>query len=92
MTYSSTDSSLAQLIIKHKMLCAAQCAYEYPDCNTAVYDSSVVPQCLLFSAPLTQLQLALQRLRRRQLQQHPQPQPQQQLRQLQHQQHQLLQQ
>ncbi|CAF1257972.1 unnamed protein product [Adineta steineri] len=57
MTYSSTDPPLAQLIIKHKMLCAAQCAYEYPDCNTAVYDSSIVPQCLLFSAPLTQVNL-----------------------------------
>ncbi|CAF1278090.1 unnamed protein product [Adineta steineri] len=57
MTYSPTDPPLAQLIIKHKMLCAAQCAYEYPDCNTAVYDSSAVPQCLLFSAPLAQVNL-----------------------------------
>lgn len=55
--YNPIGSSLAQLIIKNKLLCAAQCAHQFPTCNTAVYDSSVVPQCLLFSEPLTEANL-----------------------------------
>jgi hypothetical protein len=49
MSYNSTNSSLARLIIKSKLLCAAQCAHQFATCNTAVFDSSAIPQCLLFN-------------------------------------------
>jgi hypothetical protein len=49
MGYNSTSFPLAHLIIKNKLLCAAQCANQFVSCNTAVFDSSVSPQCLLLS-------------------------------------------
>ncbi len=49
MSYNSTGLSLARLAINNRLLCAAQCANQYPNCSTAVFDSSVIPQCLLFS-------------------------------------------
>jgi hypothetical protein len=52
MSYSASGSSLAHLIMKNKLLCAAQCAYVFATCNTAVFDSSATPQCLLFSEVL----------------------------------------
>ena len=43
MSYNATGSSLAHLVIKDKLLCAAQCANQFTNCNTAVFDSSTVP-------------------------------------------------
>jgi hypothetical protein len=47
--YNSTGSSLAHLVIKNRLLCAAQCANQFVTCSTAVFDSSVIPQCLLLT-------------------------------------------
>jgi hypothetical protein len=52
MSYNCTGSSLAQLVIKNKLLCAAQCAQQFVTCNTAVFDSSTIPQCLLYNEVL----------------------------------------
>ena len=49
MRYNSTGSTLARLATKSKFLCAGQCANQFINCSTAVFDSSVTPQCLLFS-------------------------------------------
>ncbi|CAF4179034.1 unnamed protein product [Rotaria sordida] len=52
MTYNPNGSLLAQLNIKSKLICAAQCAHQYFTCNTAEFDDTVVPQRVLYSEPL----------------------------------------
>ena len=59
MTYNVTGSTLARLVIKNKLLCAAQCANQFSSCNTAVFDSSVAPQCLLLSETVIAANLIL---------------------------------
>lgn len=51
-TCNTTSSSLAQLALQNKFVCAAQCAHQYPTCNTAVCDANVFPQCVLYSEPM----------------------------------------
>jgi hypothetical protein len=50
MDYNSTGSLLAQLHITKKLLCAAQCANNFPTCNIAVFNGlAIMSQCSLFS-------------------------------------------
>ena len=49
MTYEAIGSSLAHLVITNKFICAAQCAHQFVTCNTAVFNSSSIPQCRLYS-------------------------------------------
>ncbi len=49
MNYIPTGSSLAQFVIKSKLLCAAQCARLFRTCNIAVFDGSGNSQCSLYT-------------------------------------------
>jgi hypothetical protein len=49
MNYEATGSSIAHLVIANKLMCAAQCAHRFFTCNTAVFNSSSIPQCQLYS-------------------------------------------
>ncbi|CAF1189894.1 unnamed protein product [Adineta steineri] len=44
MSYNSTSTIITHLIVKKQLLCAAQCANQFANCNTAVFDSSITPQ------------------------------------------------
>lgn len=59
MTYNSTGSTLARLATKSKLLCAVQCANQFINCTIAVFDSSVTPQCLLFSEAMVPVNLVV---------------------------------
>ncbi|CAF1617180.1 unnamed protein product [Adineta ricciae] len=57
MTYSTSDSPLAELFVTKKFICAAQCAYHFLTCNTAVFIDGSTPRCLLYSEPLIRANL-----------------------------------
>ena len=47
MNYNFTGSLIAQLSVNKKLICASRCAHQFPTCNTAIFDTSMIPQCLL---------------------------------------------
>ncbi|CAF1366705.1 unnamed protein product, partial [Adineta steineri] len=53
MTYNSTGTIITRLTVKYQITCAAQCANLFDNCNTAVFDSSTIPQCSLYSGRIT---------------------------------------
>ncbi|CAF1187884.1 unnamed protein product [Adineta steineri] len=59
MSYNSTGTIITRLIVKKQLLCAAQCANHFANCNTAVFDSSTIPQCSLYSGRITPANLTV---------------------------------
>ncbi|CAF1318675.1 unnamed protein product [Adineta steineri] len=44
MSYNSTGTIITRLTVKYQVTCAAQCANQFANCNTAVFDSLTIPQ------------------------------------------------
>ena len=55
--YNASDPMLAQLATSNRFLCAAQCANQWTSCRTAVYDSSVLLDCRLYSEAMIPMRL-----------------------------------
>ncbi|CAF1158825.1 unnamed protein product [Adineta steineri] len=47
MSYNSTSTIITRLIVKYQITCAAQCANQFANCSTAVFDSLTIPQSTL---------------------------------------------
>ncbi|CAF1058431.1 unnamed protein product [Adineta steineri] len=59
MRYNSTDTIITSLTVKYQVVCAAQCANLFVNCNTAVFDSLAIPQCSLYSGRITPANLTV---------------------------------
>ncbi|CAF0829287.1 unnamed protein product [Adineta steineri] len=59
MSYNSTDTIITSLTVKYQVVCAAQCANLFVNCNTAVFDSLAIPQCSLYSGRITPANLTV---------------------------------
>ncbi|CAF3877835.1 unnamed protein product [Adineta steineri] len=59
MSYNSTSTLITRLIVKKQLLCAVQCANQFANCNTAVFDNSITPQCSLYSGKVTPANLTV---------------------------------
>ncbi|CAF4158968.1 unnamed protein product [Adineta steineri] len=59
MSYNSTGTIITRLIVKYQVVCAAQCANLFTNCNTAVFDSLTTPQCSLYSGKVTPANLTV---------------------------------
>ncbi|CAF1369505.1 unnamed protein product [Adineta steineri] len=59
MSYNSTGTIITRLTAKKQLLCAAQCANQFANCNTAVFNSLIVPQCSLYSGRITPANLTV---------------------------------
>ncbi|CAF1318462.1 unnamed protein product [Adineta steineri] len=53
MSYNSTGTIITRLTVQYQVTCAAQCANQFANCNTAVFDSLTTPQCSLYSGSVT---------------------------------------
>ncbi|CAF1192488.1 unnamed protein product [Adineta steineri] len=56
---TSIDPIITRLIVKYQVVCAAQCANLFTNCNTAVFDSLTTPQCSLYSGKVTPANLTV---------------------------------
>ncbi|CAF0857132.1 unnamed protein product [Adineta steineri] len=59
MSYNSTGTIITRLTVKYQVTCAAQCANQFTNCNTAVFDSLTIPQCSLYSESVTPANLTV---------------------------------